>query len=107
MPNLQPGKIVTFQPYSKHPECYKDITFWVPANYHEHDFYELSRTVAGDIVEDIKLIDAFTHPKTGRLSHCYRINYRSMDRSLTNEEVDVLQFRLRDMAVEQLGVELR
>lgn len=25
-------------------------------------------------------IDEFTHPKTGRVSRCYRFNYRSMDR---------------------------
>ena len=25
-------------------------------------------------------IDDFKHPKTGRQSKCYRLNYRSMDR---------------------------
>ena len=25
-------------------------------------------------------IDDFQHPKTGRQSKCYRLNYRSMDR---------------------------
>jgi len=30
-----------------------------------------------------------------------------MDRSLTNEEVDVLQFKLREEVEKQLGVELR
>jgi phenylalanyl-tRNA synthetase beta subunit len=39
----------------------------------------------------VELIDEFVHPKTGRGSKCFRVNYRSMERSLTNEEVDVLQ----------------
>jgi phenylalanyl-tRNA synthetase beta subunit len=39
----------------------------------------------------VELIDEFMHPKTGRASKCFRVNYRSMERSLTNEEVDVLQ----------------
>jgi phenylalanyl-tRNA synthetase alpha chain len=54
-----------------------------------------------------ELIDNFTHPKTGKTSHCYRIAYRSMDRSLTNEEIDALQERVRDLTVDRLGVELR
>jgi phenylalanyl-tRNA synthetase alpha chain len=54
-----------------------------------------------------ELIDDFTHPKTGKTSHCYRISYRSMDRSLTNEEIDALQERVRDLTVNRLGVELR
>jgi phenylalanyl-tRNA synthetase beta subunit len=30
-----------------------------------------------------------------------------MDKNLTNEEVDVLQQRVRDLAVQSLGLELR
>jgi phenylalanyl-tRNA synthetase alpha chain len=54
-----------------------------------------------------ELIDDFTHPKTGKTSQCYRIAYRSMDRSLTNAEIDALQERVRDLTVNRLGVELR
>lgn len=43
----------------------------------------------------------------GRESHCYRISYRSMDRSLTNEEINVLQEKVRQSVVEQFSVELR
>jgi phenylalanyl-tRNA synthetase alpha chain len=38
---------------------------------------------------------------------CFRINYRSMERNLTNAEIDVLQFRLREEVTEKLKVELR
>ena len=53
------------------------------------------RGIAGDLVEQVKLIDEFTHPKTGRTSHCYRIAYRSMERSLTDEEINELQDAVR------------
>lgn len=55
----------------------------------------------------MQLIDNFTNPKTQRTSHCYRITYRSMERSLTDEEVNALQAAVRTGVAEQLKVELR
>lgn len=38
---------------------------------------------------------------------CFRINYRSLERTLTNEEINKLQEDVRAAVVEKLGVELR
>ena len=65
------------------------------------------RAVSGDLAESVELIDEFVHPKTQRKSLCFRINYRHMDRSLTNEEIDIYQFELRDLVRSQLNCELR
>lgn len=75
--------------------------------FHENDVMEIAREVCGDLVEDVHLTDEFVHPKTGRKSMCYRINYRSLERTLTNEETNQLHERLRSMLVARLGVELR
>jgi phenylalanyl-tRNA synthetase alpha chain len=101
------GKIVPFQSYSKYPPCYKDLSFWTHRHFHVNDLNELVRDVAGDLVEQVEIIDDFTHPKTGRTSHCYRISYRSMDRSLTNDEIDALQDEVRRLTAQRLQVELR
>jgi phenylalanyl-tRNA synthetase alpha chain len=102
------NKIISFAPYSKYPPCFKDISFWTPGQkFHPNDLHELVRNVAGDLVEKVELIDSFVHPKTERMSNCFRISYRSMDRSLTNEEVDDLQNQVRSLAVNQLELELR
>ncbi|KAI5458007.1 hypothetical protein BGZ63DRAFT_392436 [Mariannaea sp. PMI_226] len=107
-------KLKRFQPFSKYPPCPKDVSFWLnnePSTetgaFHENDVMELVRNVAGDVVEDVRLIDEFTHPKTGRKSMAYRIIYRSLERTLTNEEANDFHEGVRRALVEKLGVELR
>lgn len=105
------GKITTFTPYSKYPGTVRDVAFWLPpqedAPLHENDLMEIVRNTAGDLVESVKLLDEFVHPKTGRKSQCYRINYQSMDRTLTNEEVNVLQEEVRGILKKAYNIELR
>lgn len=109
---FESGGVVAFKEYSKYPANKKDLSFWVPndgsgGGFQENDFMEIVRTVAGDLIEDVTLVDSFTHPKSGRASRCYRINYRSMDRSLSNEEINGLQQRIGQESTAILGVELR
>ncbi|WWC96885.1 phenylalanine-tRNA ligase [Kwoniella sp. B9012] len=131
------GEISTFQPYSKYPPCYKDMSFWLPTSvdtsakehgaaaaggklppggpggegrkktFHENDYCEIVRDVAGDLIESVTLIDEFTHPKTNRKSKCYRLNYRHMDRNLSNEEVNELQEQVQKRVVQEMGIEMR
>ncbi|KAJ3021861.1 UNVERIFIED_CONTAM: hypothetical protein HDU68_009429 [Siphonaria sp. JEL0065] len=98
---------ITFQPYSKYPACYKDVSFWCPEGFHDNDMFEVVRDVAGDLAEDCALIDTFKNPKTERFSKCFRINYRSMDRTLSNEDVDIIQDKVREEVAQRCKVELR
>lgn len=135
------GKITRFQPFSKFPPCYKDVSFWVrpspaaaspigaesssgvaaaaggdatkaspaetqPAAFHENDIMEIVRDVAGTLVEDVRLVDEFTHPKSGKKSLCYRLNYRSNERTLTNEEVNGLHAKVIEK-MQTLPVDIR
>ncbi|KAI9804769.1 MAG: hypothetical protein M1825_001137 [Sarcosagium campestre] len=120
-----------FVPFSKYPACYKDVAFWLPdptstpaanaaggalspataphtsVSFHENDVMEIVREVAGDVAEDVRLLDEFKHPKTGRRSLCYRVNYRSLERTLTTAEANAFHDGVREKLVERLGVELR
>jgi len=110
-----------FVPFSKYPACYKDVAFWLRSSsssagggsrantqdFHENDVMEIVRDIGGDVVEDVAKVDEFTHPKTGRKSLCYRINYRSLEKTLTNEEANRYHDRVRNALIEKLGVELR
>jgi phenylalanyl-tRNA synthetase alpha chain len=108
---FKPGVVTKFVPYSKYPACYKDLSFWVLAEdkFSENDLHEEIRGVGGDLVESAVMIDSFTNKKTGKLSQCFRINYQANDRVLTNEEIDVMQAKLRgNIATKLKGVlELR
>jgi phenylalanyl-tRNA synthetase alpha chain len=58
-------------------------------------------------VESVALIDDFTNKKTNKRSNCFRITYRSMERSLTNEEIDNLQMQIRSAMEGEMALELR
>ena len=111
---IDPSTNISFRPYSKYPPCYKDLSFWLPPAaegqeeaFNENDFCDVVRSVAGDLVEKVEESDRFCHPKTGRNSRCYHITYRSMDRTMTNEEVNTLHRAIGEMSAEKLGVEIR
>merc|ERR1712032_1364198 len=96
-----------FKSFSKFPPCNKDVSFLISDSFTENNLCETVRVIAGDIVEEVKLIDEFTNPKKGKTSHCYRIVYRSMERSLTDEEINSVQDDMRRVLVDELKVELR
>jgi phenylalanyl-tRNA synthetase alpha chain len=78
-----------------------------PHAFHENDVMEIVRDVAGSLAEDVNLVDEFVHPTSGRKSLCYRVNYRSLERTLTNEETNRLHQEVGRRLVGDLGVELR
>jgi len=96
-----------FQSFSKFPPCLKDVSFWVNDKFTENNLCEVVRGLGGDLVESVTLIDDFTNPKTNKRSNCFRITYRSMERSLTNEEIDAIQDSVRSAMEGEMGLELR
>lgn len=102
----KPGEIAPFRPFSEHPSCTKDMSFWLPKEgFEPNAFFDIVRNIAGELVEEVKEIDSFE--KDGRTSKCFRVSYRSMERVLTNEEVDEVQEKVRQATRRCLFVELR
>mmetsp|Transcript_2103 Transcript_2103/g.7515 ORF Transcript_2103/g.7515 Transcript_2103/m.7515 type:complete len:153 (+) Transcript_2103:76-534(+) len=96
-----------FKSFSKFPPCYKDVAFWINDDFTENNLCEIVRGAAGDLCEEVKLIDNFENKKLGKTSNCFRITYRSMERSLTDEEINAIQENVRTQITDVLKVELR
>ncbi|KAF2154115.1 phenylalanyl-tRNA synthetase [Myriangium duriaei CBS 260.36] len=75
--------------------------------FHENDIMEVVRNIGGDNVEDVRLVDEFVHPRTGKKSLCYRIVYRSLEKTLTGEETNAMHEAVSQELVRRFNVELR
>ncbi|XP_015113211.1 probable phenylalanine--tRNA ligase, mitochondrial [Diachasma alloeum] len=104
-----PSTPVTYKPISVYPQCANDLSFWLPENreFSPNDFYDLARDIGGDVIEQISLVDNFTHSKTKKTSHCYRIIYRHMERTLTQKEVTEIHTEIGRNAAKILNVTVR
>lgn len=100
-----------FQPVSKYPPIVRDISFVVDKNFDLNAYYELIREVAGtEMTEEVKLLDSYENEaKFGKdkISYTFRTVYRSLDRTLTNEEVDEKHKKLEQITVEKFGAVVR
>lgn len=80
-----------YKEVSKYPEILRDISFVVDKSVSLNKFYEIVRYCAGDLVEEVKLIDKYENEKkfgADKISYAFRTIYRSHERTLTNEEIN-------------------
>jgi len=99
-----------FTAVSKYPPVVRDISFIVAKGFVPNTYFDLVRDVAGDLVEEVALIDTYENAeKLGEdnVSYAYRITYRSVERTLTNEEVSVLHAKLEAATVQNYGATIR
>ncbi len=95
---------------SKYPPVVRDISFIVPKTFAPNNYFDLVRDIAGDLVEEVALIDEYSNDEkfgADKKSYAYRVTYRSNDRTLTNEEVDVLHHSLEKKTAEEFGATVR
>ncbi|CAB60398.3 phenylalanine--tRNA ligase [Caenorhabditis elegans] len=106
-----PGEDVKYKQISAHPQVIFDISFFLPStvqfNDMTSDVYDTIRTVGGELVEQVKLTDEFENKKKEKKSQTYRIVYRSHERALTKEEVNVIHKQIEQSLASSFGVTLR
>ena len=99
-----------FKEVSKFPPVLRDISFIVPNIFIPNDYFDLIREVGGEMVENVELIDKYENEEKfgeDRLSYTYRITYRHLERTLTNEEVNTVHVKLESRTEKDFGAEIR
>lgn len=99
-----------FREVSKYPPVVRDISFIVAKGFVPNNYFDLVREVAGDLVEQVELLDTYENEQklgANNMSYAYRITYRSIDRTLTNDEVSALHAKLEAATIKNFGATIR
>lgn len=100
----------TYKEVSKFPPAPRDISFIVSKDFVPNDYFDMVRDVAEDLVEEIQLIDEYENDEkfgADKKSFAYRITYRSIERTLTSEEVEKLHKEVERRTEEQFNATVR
>ena len=99
-----------YKEVSKFPPVVRDISFIVSKTFIPNNYFDLIRDVLGDLVEEVSLLDKFENDKKfgeGKMSYTFRITYRSIEKPLTNAEVNTLHAGLEEKTVSDFQAEIR
>lgn len=101
-----------YKAVSQYPQCSNDLSFWLPTElnfdtFSLNDLYDVVRNVGGDVIEQVVVLDKFTHPKTKRNSLTVRIIYRHMERTLTQAEVNKIHAEIAKELISKYNVKIR
>ena len=124
------GNLNPYKEVSNFPPVFKDISFLTTKDkfvknidemeksgkielVNEADSFDLAgiaRDVSWWLIEEVRVIDIFENDNkfgTDKKSVCVRITFRSLERTLTNDEINVAYFQIRDKLENELWYELR
>jgi len=99
-----------YKEVSKFPMTYRDISFIIDKDTDLKNYYEIVRDYAENLIEEVSLIDKYENEEklgADKISYTFRITYRSHDRTLTNEEINKIQEKIREKTSQELKATLR
>lgn len=99
-----------YKEVSKYPTTSRDISFIIDKNINLNNYYEIIRDFANDLIEEVELLDEYEDENKfgkNKKSYTFRIIYRSFERTLTNEEINKIQEKIREKTKQDLNATLR
>ena len=101
----------TYKEVSKYPPIKRDISFIVnKSEFTPNDYFDLARDVIGDLAEEMALLDEYENDEkfgAGNKSYAYRVTYRSLEKTLTDDEVNALHKQLENETAKVFNAEIR
>lgn len=94
-----------FYAYSQYPFVLRDIAVWVPEEKKADEVRGLIRGEAGNLLVNSRLFDEFK--KDGRVSYAFRLVFQSMDKTLSDEEVNGVMKKVETVLAKQDSFEVR
>jgi phenylalanyl-tRNA synthetase alpha chain len=99
-----------YKEVSKFPPVIRDISFIVPKEFVVNDYFDLIRDVVGEMAENVELLDKYENAEkfgADKISYTFRVTYRHLERTLTNEEVNILHAELERRTETDFKAEIR
>jgi len=99
-----------YKEVSKFPPIIRDISFIVDKSFVPNDYFDLIRDHLDELAEEVILLDKYEDAKKfgeGKLSYTFRITYRSLNKTLTNAEVNTLHAELENKTSTLFKAEIR
>ncbi len=99
--DAHPHKYKSISPY---PFVLRDIALWVPQEADQEEVKKMIESEAGELLVRIDLFDTFQ--KGEKTSLAYRLVFQSMDKTLTDEEINQIMIQISNKMAQQ-GFEIR
>lgn len=98
-----------FKGYSTYPGSDRDIAFYAPTEVSVADLEKLIARTGGQLLETVTLFDEYKGKGVpeGQRSLAFRMFYRSSDRTLTDQDIDPIQDKIRAALEKKFKVSLR
>ena len=98
-----------FRPLALHPSIKRDISFLIRQDSSSDDIMQIIRKEAGVFLKDIRLIDFYQGQQipSNFKSLTYSLEYQADDRTLKDDEINVIQERIIQALESQLEVRVR
>jgi phenylalanyl-tRNA synthetase beta chain len=98
-----------FEPISRFPDCYRDSAFLVDDDISAQQMSDVISRVKVKNLDDVTLFDMYSGDgvAAGKKSLAIRARYRSLDKTLTDDEINVMHAKIVNALQKNLGAEIR
>lgn len=105
--DYQPKKVAlgTYRPFSQYPFALRDVAVWTPEGTEESQIALIIEREAGELLARIDLFDRYQ--KDDRLSFAFRLVFQSLERTLSDADLDPLMQKVTEALNAQEGWEVR